>query len=223
MKAKPVVLNWSGGKDSALALYELMKHDQVEVDSLLTTVNKDYRRVSMHGIREDLLIRQARNTGVPLEIVWLSAQSSNEEYSHQMEEKLNAFKIKGIKESVFGDIFLEDIRTYRENQLKSIGMKAFFPLWGCDTKVLAQKFIDLKFEAVITCVDTEQMPAEFLGAQYDEYLLENLPGAVDPCGENGEFHTLVYSGPVFDSPLKIKTGEKVLRDDRFYYCDVLAY
>ena len=222
MEREKVIFNWSGGKDSSLALFEIKEQDKFEIATLLTTVNKDYERISMHGIHEDLLEEQRRNLKLSLQKVYLSAQSSNEEYSQSMYKILNGFKDKGIHKAVFGDIYLEDIRRYREDQLSQVEMQAIFPLWNQDTHYLASRFVDLGFKAIITCVDTEAMPKEFAGETYDQYFLENLPDSVDPCGENGEFHTLVYEGPIFENPIGVSKGEKILRDSRFFYCDVLS-
>jgi uncharacterized protein (TIGR00290 family) len=159
--------------------------------------------------------------GFPLEKVYLSQRSSNEEYNSQMEQTLHYFKSKGISKAVFGDIFLEDIRRYREDQLSKINMQALFPLWGKDTAELARYFLSVGFRAIVTCVDTSQVPKELAGEEYSREFISSLPDSADPCGENGEFHTLVYDGPVFKKPISIKKGEKVLRDNRFYFCDIL--
>ena len=221
MKKEEVIFNWSGGKDSAMALYEVLEQNTFSVYSLVTTVNKDYHRISMHGIRDEILQLQVENMGIPLTRILLSSKSSNEEYNQGMYEAMSHFIKRGIKKAVFGDIFLEDIRLYRENQLKKVNMTALFPLWLKSTEELSVKFIGLGFKAVVTCVDTQQLSGEFCGMEYNKDFLDKLPDKVDPCGENGEFHTLVYDGPIFKEPLNIRKGEKVLRDNQFYYCDVL--
>jgi uncharacterized protein (TIGR00290 family) len=215
------ILSWSGGKDSALALRAILQAGDYEITALLTTITKDYDRSSMHGIRRVLVEGQAKSLGIPLEQIPLSRVSSNEEYESRMREFLERHKKKGISTVVFGDIFLEDVRKYREERLASMGMKAFFPLWGRDTAEMARAFIRQGFKAVVTCVDSEQMDPGYVGRAYDEDMLASLPAAVDPCGENGEFHTFVYDGPVFGFPIAHKQGEVVLRDERFMFCDII--
>lgn len=218
MKEKTIV-SWSGGKDSTLALYEICR--QYEVRALLTTVTEGYDRVSMHGVRRALLERQARALGYPLEIVTISPQGSNEEYETRMRAVLQKHLAEGVSSVVFGDIFLEDVRRYREDRLLTVGLKGVFPLWGRTSTELAQRFIDLGFRAVICCVDTQQIGKAFAGRLYDRRFLAELPAGADPCGERGEFHSFVYSGPLFQQPVFWVPGRKILRDDRFYYCDLL--
>ncbi len=205
-----VLFTWSGGKDSAMALHELQKEKRYEVAALLTSVTEDYDRISMHGVRRVLLEQQARSLGYPLEIVYLTKNSSNEEYEDRLKEKLLKYKGRGVSSVVFGDIFLEDVRKYRENNLAQVGMTGIFPIWKRDTGELAHAFVDLGFKAVITCVDSNVLDKRFAGRAYDEQFLSELPSSVDPCGENGEFHTFVY-----------KKGRVVLRDNRFYFCDLV--
>jgi uncharacterized protein (TIGR00290 family) len=219
--SEKVLFTWSGGKDSAIALYELQKSGKYEISALLTTVTKDYDRISMHGVRTVLLQQQADLLGYHLEQVYISAASSNEEYETKMRESLEKYLKDGITTVVFGDIFLEDVRKYREENLSGIGMKAYFPIWKKDTAELARSFIDTGFKAVITCVDSEVLGKEFAGRYYDKQFLSELPSNVDPCGENGEFHSFVYDGPIFRESLLLDTGEVVLRDNRFYYCDLV--
>jgi len=216
-----VILSWSGGKDAALALHELQRSKEYEISALLTTVTEEYDRISMHGVRSILLERQAASLGVPLDIVLISKNTSNEEYEHKMREILEKHLAAGISSVAFGDIFLEDVREYREDNLSKIGMRGVFPLWKRDTAQLARTFIDLGFEAVITCVDSEVLDGAFVGRVFDEQLLSDLPSGVDPCGENGEFHSFVYAGPIFPKRILHKKGEVVLRDNRFYYCDLI--
>jgi uncharacterized protein (TIGR00290 family) len=220
MKRK-VIMAWSGGKDAALALHEFQRSDRYEISALLTTITREYDRVSMHGVRTALLERQADLLGLTLEKVLISKDGSNEEYDSKMREALDKYSTTGVSAVVFGDIFLEDVRRYREDNLANVGMGAIFPLWGRDTGDLAQQFIDLGFEAVITCTDTHFLGKEFVGRSFDRRFLSDLPPAVDPCGENGEFHSFAYSGPIFRHTIACERGQIVLRDGRFYYCDLI--
>ena len=219
--SEKVLFTWSGGKDSALALYELQKRDGCEVAALLTTLTEDYDRISMHGVRSILLEKQAECLGLPIEKVYLSKNSSNEEYEASMREVLQRYLTFGVSSVVFGDIFLEDLRKYREDNLSKIGMKAVFPIWKRDTTELAHEFIDLGFRAVIICVDSSLLDKTFVGRLFDRQLLSELPANVDPCGENGEFHSFVYDGPIFQKRVSYKKGEVILRDNRFWYCDLI--
>jgi uncharacterized protein (TIGR00290 family) len=216
-----VLLTWSGGKDSAMALYELQSIGTYEVLALLTTVTEQYDRVSMHGVRTSLLERQGESLGLPVEKVFIRKDASNEEYEARMRDKLAYYQARGASSVAFGDIFLEDVRQYREENLSRVGMKGLFPLWGRDASELANSFIGLGFKAVITCVDSNVLDRAFVGRDFDEQFLSELPPAVDPCGENGEFHSFVYDGPLFRSRILHKRGEIVLRDSRFYYCDLI--
>jgi len=218
---KKAVFTWSGGKDSTLALYELQKNREYEIQALLTTITENYGRISMHGIRNDLLDRQAESLGLPLEKVCITTNSSNEEYEAKMEDVLTLFKKNGALYVVYGDIFLEDLRKYREDNLRKINMKAVFPIWKRETSELARTFIQKGFRAVATCVDTSVLDRGFAGREFDEQFLADLPAGVDPCGENGEFHTFVYAGPVFSEEILIEKGEVVLRDNRFCFCDLM--
>jgi uncharacterized protein (TIGR00290 family) len=215
-----IVHSWSGGKDSSLALYELMKNKKWHVQYLLTTITKDYDRVSMHGIRRELMIKQAESIGIKLDVALIPKNSTNAEYEKAMEEKLISYKSKGITRVSFGDIFLEDIRQYRESRLKELNMNCIFPIWGRDTKELSKQIISLGFKAVVCTVDPRKVPKQFVGRQYDEDFLESLPEGVDPCGEHGEFHTFVYDGPIFNKPIKIQVKDSVLRDS-FYFSDII--
>ncbi len=219
--AEKVLFTWSGGKDSAMSLYELHKAQSYNVAALLTTVTEDYDRISMHGVRRALLEQQAQSLGLPLDIVYITRNSSNEEFEARMKEKLLQYKSRGISSVVFGDIFLEDLRKYREDNLAQVGMEALFPIWKRDTAQLARTFINLGFKAVITCVDSNSLDKRFVGMSFDERFLVELPSNVDPCGENGEFHSFVYAGPIFSERLRLRKGEVVLRDNRFYFCDLL--
>jgi uncharacterized protein (TIGR00290 family) len=219
--AEKVLLSWSGGKDSVLALRELKKNDNFDIVALITTITKGYDRVSMHGIRRILLEQQADSIGIRLEKLFISNNASNEEYESTFSDALLEYKRMGINSVVFGDIFLQDIRRYREDFLKGIGMRGLFPIWGKNSIELANTFVTLGFKAVITCVDAEALDKSFAGREYDEQFLSDLPAGVDPCGENGEFHTFVYAGDIFEIPIIFAKGEVVLRDNRFYYCDLI--
>ncbi|MFC1915886.1 diphthine--ammonia ligase [Chloroflexota bacterium] len=215
-----VILSWSGGKDSAISLYEIQKGGKYEVVSLLTTINTDYDRVSMHGVRRTLVEQQATMLDLPLEKVFVSKTCSNEEYDSKMSEVLTRFKGDGITQVVFGDIFLEWVKEYRENNLVKLGMGGNFPIWGRDTDKLTRSFITLGFKAVITCVDTKVLDKSFLGRTLDKSFLAELPPDVDPGGENGEFHSFVFAGPIFEKKIAYTLGESVLRDS-FYFGDLL--
>jgi len=215
------IAGWSGGKDSALALYEIQKCREFEIASLLTTVTEDYDRISMHGVRRALLERQAESVGIPLLSVFISKDASEDEYASRVEKAMLHFKEQGVAAAVFGDLFLEDVRKYREGNLSKLGMKAVFPLWKRDTSELAAEFIHLDFKAVTTCVDSKLLDKKFVGRMFDESFLSELPEGVDPCGENGEFHSFVFDGPIFKKPVEFKIGEIVLREGRFYFCDLI--
>jgi uncharacterized protein (TIGR00290 family) len=218
MKMEKVLFAWSGGKDSAMALHEIKEKGECEVVALLTTITEDYDRISMHGVRKVLLERQASSLKIPLEKVLITRDSSNEDYESKMREALGRYR--NVRAVCFGDIFLEDLRRYREDNLAKAGMKGLFPIWKKDTKSLARKFIELGFKAIITCVDTEVLGGSFAGRYYDKSLIDDLPDGVDPCGENGEFHTFVYAGPIFGKAVDFARGETVLREGRFCFCDL---
>jgi uncharacterized protein (TIGR00290 family) len=215
-----VLFSWSSGKDSALALYELQRNKDYEIIALLTTVTAGYERISMHGVRRELLEQQAAALGYPLTEIVIPQKATNEEYEDQMRRALAGYQEKGVNCVAFGDIFLEDLRAYREKNLAQVGMRGIFPLWKRDTRELVHELGRLGFKAIITCVDTQALGKEYAGREINEKFLEGLPEKVDPCGENGEFHTFVYDGPNFSSRIAIAPGEKVLREDRFYYCDL---
>ena len=221
MTVEKVLCSWSGGKDSAMALYEVLARPEYEVAALLTTVTEDYDRISMHGVRRSLLRQQAEALGLPLEEVGISKHSSNHEYEQKMGDVLNRYKDAGVASVVFGDIFLEDLRQYRENNLAKIGMKGIFPLWKQGTHELVRRFMQLGFRAVVVCVDTQALDQKFAGREINEGFVRELPETVDVCGENGEFHSFVYAGPIFRSSIAHRPGEVVLREGRFCYCDLL--
>jgi len=215
-----VLFCWSGGKDSAMALYEIQKAKRYEIVSLLTTITEAYDRVSMHGVPRILVEQQAHALGLPLQEVFIPKDSSNEEYETRMEEILTRFKQKGVSRVVFGDVFLEDVRKYRKDNLLKLGMKGLFPLWGWHTAEITRSFIALGFQAITTCVDVKVLDKSFVGRILDKYFLTDLPLNVDPAGENGEFHSFVFDGPIFKERINYTLGEQVLRDS-FYFCDLL--
>jgi uncharacterized protein (TIGR00290 family) len=202
------VLNWSGGKDSTMTLYRLML-ENYRPTCLFTTLNGVNKRISMHGVRLELLQQQVKNLGMDLEILELPENPSMSDYEDVMRIKLIDFKEKGVECSIFGDIFLEDLRKYREDKLKELGLKAIFPLWKESTSLLIREFIDLGFKTIVTCVNERLLDKSFVGRVIDESFLNDLPSNVDPCGENGEFHTFVFDGPIFHSPVQFELGEKV--------------
>ena len=212
-----VALSWSGGKDSAMALYELRRSHRFEVACLLTTIAKEYERVSHHGVRTELVEQQARALGVPLLKIYLTGtRCTNEEYEAVMSRAMLECQEAGISSVAFGDIFLEDLRAYRESNLAKAGMKAVFPIWHRKTSELVKTFITLGFEGCLACIDSRKLDKSFCGRVIDENLIRELPNEVDPCGENGEFHSFVFGGPIFYHPIGIKLGEVVLRDDRYF-------
>lgn len=218
---KKILFTWSGGKDSAMALYELQKVKNHEISTLLTTITEDYSRISMHGVRKKLLEQQAKSLGYPLEQIMISKNASNEEYESQLKHVLKKYLKAGVSTVAFGDIFLDDLKKHREKKLAKIGMKAIFPIWKKDTKKLANKFIDLGFKTIITCVDSKILGKKFVGREFNQQFLAQLPYGVDLCGENGEFHSFVYDGPIFKKKILFKKGKIVLRNRRFYYCDLM--
>ena len=206
---KKAYLNWSSGKDAALALYKLQEHNKYSVEKLVTTVNSDVNRISMHGVRIEMLKKQAENIGLPLQQIKLNGEVSMQEYTKIMETETNRLLQEGFTHSVFGDILLEDLKRYRENQLEKVGLKAIFPLWQEDTTQLLKEFIYKGFKAIVVCVNTDKLNKSFCGRVLDESFLNDLPKDVDPCGENGEFHTFVFNGPIFKEPIRFKIGELV--------------
>jgi uncharacterized protein (TIGR00290 family) len=220
MKEK-VLFAWSSGKDSARALFELRQDARYEIAGLLTTVTEGYERVSMHGVMLALLEQQAEAMGMLLEKVYIPKAASNESYETAMKNCLSAHKAQGVSAVAFGDLFLEDLKNYRQKRLSEAGMKAVFPLWKRDTKELAHSFIRLGFKAIVTCVDSQALDSGFAGRDYDRQFLEDLPASADPCGENGEFHTFVYEGPIFNRPVLFERGGIVIRENRFYFCDII--
>lgn len=222
MSRCPIALAWSGGKDSSLALARLQADPDVEVVALITTITADYDRISMHGIRRTVLEAQVAALGLPLFEASIPVASSNLVYEQAFGSALTAVRqhYSGLRHVAFGDLFLTEVRAYRERFLPPLGWTPVFPLWGQDTTALANEFVRTGYRAVLTCVDTTQLDCDFAGRQFDATLLAQLPSSVDPCGERGEFHTCVYAGPIFSRPIVVLTGERVLRDQRFEYCDV---
>ena len=217
---EPVLVSWSGGKDSCMALERLLTRDECQVAALLTTMTLESDCVSMHGVRRVLLEQQAESLGFPLEQVVIPRSASNEVYEAALEQALAAYREAGIESMVFGDLFLEDIREYREKLFSRLGMRPIFPLWGRDTSALIADFIDRGFKAVVTCVNSQSLDGSFVGRELDCEFLSQLPADVDPCGENGEFHTFVFAGPLFTKPVTFSRGE-IRLDGGHHFCDLL--
>jgi uncharacterized protein (TIGR00290 family) len=216
-----VVLSWSGGKDSTMAAYHLIASRKYEIAALLTTVTEEFDRISMHGVRRELLEQQAHSLGIPLHVMMIPKICSNEIYESRMRETLGQFNAQGITKIAFGDLFLEDVKQYRDQRLAEVGMTGLYPLWMRDTDELVRTFIGLGFRAILACVDTEAIDAAFAGREIDDALLVDLPESADPCGEYGEYHSFVYAGPIFRQPIACKAGAVVRRTPRFNYCDIM--
>ena len=237
------LFNWSSGKDSALALYKIQQNPEFEINCLLTSVNQQFQRISMHGVRVELLEQQAESIGIPLEIMQIPEMPTMEVYENVMQKTLEKLKSKGITHSVFGDIFLEDLRQYREDKLATMGFKGVFPIWKIPTHHLIQEFITLGFKTIVVCVNEKYLDKSFVGRIIDQQFIDDLPENVDVCGENGEFHTFSFDGPIFSKPIDFKIGEIVYRkyekpkqdssntacdnddttvyDYGFWYCDLI--
>lgn len=238
---KQTYLNWSSGKDSALTYYFLKNNPDYNVSKLVTTINKDVDRVSMHGLQEALLDAQAKSMRVPLQKIYLPKDTSMQVYNSKMQEATQKLTSEGFTHAAFGDIFLEDLKKYREEQLEKVGLQTIFPLWEKDTTAIMKEFLSLGFKAFTVCVNAKLLDESFVGREVNEQFLRDLPDTVDPCGENGEFHTFVYDGPIFNHPISFEIGEKVLKgyspskdddddcftddtqswDTQFWYCDLL--
>ncbi|MXS72351.1 diphthine--ammonia ligase [Flavobacteriaceae bacterium W22] len=230
------IFNWSSGKDSALALYKTLQEEKFEITSLLTSINEEFQRISMHGVSVSLLEKQAESLGFPLIKLELPKDPSMEEYQELMSSTMNKIKSQGVTHSIFGDIFLEDLKKYREDQLQSIGMEAFFPLWKKNTADLIHEFLDLGFKTIVTCVNETYLDKSFAGRIIDASFIKDLPENVDPCGENGEFHTFTFDGPIFKNPIDFEIGEVVKKtypkpksDESeedgeyiFWFCDLIS-
>ena len=236
------VFNWSGGKDSSLALYHVLKEKKHDISCLMTTINSKFNRISMHGVRNELLYAQGKAIGLPIKEIRLPEMPTMSEYEEMMTKVMGELQQEGITHSIFGDIFLEDLRKYREDRLHEVGIKGHFPLWKRDTTELLHEFIDLGFKTIVVCVKSELLGEEFAGRIIDKDFLKDLPKNVDPCGENGEFHTFVFDGPIFKKPIDFTIGEKVFKtyeapkdendtcfssspsrfkEAGFYYCDLI--
>ena len=201
--------NWSGGKDSALALFKTLEENTHEVNSLFTSINQELNRISMHGVRKSMLIKQTQSIGLPLTLLELSNDVDMASYDYQMKQVMDSFLDQGYMVSVFGDIFLEDLRSYRDKKLAQVGLKGYYPLWKRNTTELIHEFIDLGFKTIIVAVNTSHLDKEFVGEELTLDLIREFPSKVDPCGENGEYHTFVYDGPIFNKPIKFNKGEIV--------------
>jgi len=213
-------LSWSSGKDSAWSLHVMRQRGDIEIAALLTTINRTHNRVAMHAVRESLLDAQAAAAGLPLVKVPIPSPCPNEIYERAMAEAMAQARAAGVTHMIFGDLFLEDIRKYREENLAKCGIVPVFPLWGRDTRILADEMLAGGLRAILTCVDPKKLDATFAGRTFDEKLLADLPASVDPCGENGEFHTFASAGPMFASPISVEVGEVVERD-RLIFADLL--
>lgn len=208
---EPVVFCWSGGKDSALALYKLKQDARYQVVGLITTCNAHFQRVSMHGVRIELVERQAASIGLPLAKIFVSQRSSNEEYLEKLTEQLLVYKAEGVMHLAYGDIFLEDLKRWREDHLARIGLGGLFPIWKKDSRQLIDEFLALGFGSIICCVNDAYLDQSALGRKLDASFVGSLPAGIDPCGENGEFHSFAFAGPIFRESLRVKVGEKVYR------------
>ena len=216
----PTVVSWSGGKDSMLALAAALADDTLAVRALVTTVTSQYDRISMHGVRRALLRAQAAALGLPLVEVPIAPGCSNDDYEQAMRDALRPLAAEGVTGVVCGDLFLEDVRAYRDRLFASVRLAGVYPIWGRDTRALAGEFVDAGYRAVLVCVDPRQIAPSLCGRDYDRALLAELPAGADPCGENGEFHTFVHAGPIFRAPVPVRRGEVVERDG-FVFADLL--
>lgn len=217
---KKIILSWSGGKDCAFACSLIQDSDDYEIVALLTTITEAYDRVSMHGVRRILIEQQAESLGFPLETVYIPKESTIEDYEQRMGEMLLGYREHNVTAVAFGDVFLEDVRKYREENLARAGMEAVFPLWSKDTTALTGEFIDIGFEAIVTCVDSRVLDSSFIGREINHDFISGLPSGVDTGGENGEFHSFVFNGPIFKEKINVTVG-KIVRRDSFYFCDLL--
>ena len=221
MTREKIALSWSGGKDCTLTLDALWRSERYQVAAFLTTITEEYQRVSMHGLRRELVTRQAEALGVELHEMRIPRAAGNNTYETAFKTALTRLQDRGMRKIAFGDLHLEDVRTYRTELLNSAGMHGLFPLWRQDTAELANSFISRRYRAVTVCVDSQSLAGALVGREFDNAFLRELPPNVDPCGENGEFHTFVYDGPLFAQKIAHHRGQVVLRDERFYYCDLL--
>ncbi len=243
MKRTRAYMNWSGGKDSSLCLFKAMQSKKYKIEYLLTSLNKTHNRISMHGVRNELLQKQSEVLKIPLKLIELPEKPDMKEYETEMEKEVKGIKMEGISTSIFGDIFLEDLRRYREEKLNQLEIKTVFPLWKIPTKKLMEEFISLGFKAIIVCVNDKFLDKSFCGRIIDHTFVKDLPETVDVCGENGEYHSYVFDGPIFSKPIPFKKGEIVYREYfkpksgknecykpinkqkenyGFYFCDLLS-
>lgn len=229
MNRNKVYFNWSSGKDSALALHYLLQDKNYSVEYLLTSVNAHHNRVSMHGLRTELLYLQTETIDIPCGIIELPEHPNNAQYESLMTKAVQQLKVDGFEYAAFGDIFLEDLRKYREQQLQRLNIKTVFPLWKKDTKQIIREFIDLGFKAIVICANADLLDQSFVGRQIDNDFINDLPSGVDPCGENGEFHTFCFDAPFFKQEVSFLIGETVLREykngdttSRFWFCDLVT-
>lgn len=220
MERKRAWLSWSSGKDSAWSLEVVRRQGEYEVEALLTTVNSEFQRVAMHAVRESLLRAQAESTGLPLVTVPIPYPCPNATYEEAMAAAMRKARAEGVTHMIFGDLFLEDIRRYREEKLAGTGITPVFPIWGLDTRLLAGEMVEAGLRAQLTCVDPKKLDASFAGRCFDADLLADLPDGVDPCGENGEFHTFAYGGPMFRTHIEVERGAVVERDG-FVFADAV--
>ncbi len=209
---KKAIFNWSGGKDSAFALHKILQDNAFDITALMTTVNSKYDRISMHGVRRELLLQQGASIGLPIKEIRLPEMPSMADYDNIMKEELTALQEQGVTHSIFGDIFLESLKKYREKKLSEVNIQGHFPIWKKDTTELIHEFIDLGFKTVIVCTSANLLGKEFAGRVIDKDFLKDLPKGVDPCGENGEFHTFVFDGPIFKKPINYTLGETVYKE-----------
>ncbi|MBJ2176476.1 adenine nucleotide alpha hydrolase [Aureibaculum sp. A20] len=232
VKKLKTYFNWSTGKDASLAYYYLKKDERYQINRLVTAINTHHNRVSMHGLRRELLVKQAQEIGLPITTIELPVEPSMEVYNNEMERVVTQLQLDGYTHCGFGDIYLEDLRIYREEQLNPYNIKCNFPLWQRDTKELIEEFLNLGFKAIVICIKSELLDASFVGRVIDHNFINDLPDNVDPCGENGEFHTFCYDGPIFKNSIKFEVGEKVYREYKnpkkennnnsmgFWFCDL---
>ena len=240
---KKTYFNWSSGKDSALALYKVLQNSDYNLDLLVTTINKDFNRVSMHGLRNELLFKQVASIGINLKTIEFPADVTMDLYAEIMKESMDSLLKEKYTHTIFGDIFLEDLRSYRDSKLQEVGIRGIYPLWKKDTKEVLQEFLDLGFKAITVCVNAKLLGEEFVGRIIDQQFIKDLPDNVDVCGENGEFHTFVFDGPIFKNKVEYSIGEKILKsytlhdneddnchqskkeetahDTSFWYCDLV--
>lgn len=218
---KKVIVSWSSGKDSAWMLFQLLKDPSIEVVGLCCSINREAKRVAMHGVQIDLLQKQADALNLPLDLIELPFPCSNEDYLNQMSAYINSLKERNIDAMAFGDLYLDDVKAYREDMFADSGIEVIFPLWQSDTKAIPQQLFDAGFRTFITCIDPAKIPSDLIGIEYNQAYIDALPADVDPCGENGEFHSFIFDAPMFSQPIKVKKGEVVERDG-FLYADVLC-